>query len=114
MVKAILLSMLFFGFQQTGEERETVVFELTPEKISEIQVVEDEWGVYWVSISLKDEYHADFAYLTGTNVENYLKIKYEDKILSRPVIKSRIMGGRLSAGPYDTREEAREVAEMIE
>jgi preprotein translocase subunit SecD len=109
-----LLAILFLTSQGAQEERDTVVFILKAEEINSMKLIGDDGDTHWIDIILKRQYHADFASLTGNNIGNVLMITFQNEVYARPVIISKILGGRFMLGPFESNEEAMEVFEKIQ
>lgn len=62
--------------------------------VEDATVVADEWGV-GVFATLRSDAAARFADLTGANVDRKLAIVVDDVVMSAPVIRERIGGGRI-------------------
>jgi len=108
-----MVVLLFLKSQGAQVERDTVVFELKPEEIDKMDLIGDDRDVYWIDIVLKEKYHADFADLTDDNIGNFLMIIYKNEVYAQPVIRSRIGGGRFMLGPFESKDEAENIFEMI-
>ncbi len=109
-----IAAIMCLELQGIQEEIDSVIFDLKPEKIEDVKSVEDEYGNFWIHITLKEEYHGDFADLTEDNIGNVLNITYQNEVYAQPVIRSRITGGRFMLGPFEANEEAQQVFEMIQ
>lgn len=70
---------------------------------------------YFVSVRLKEEYHAEYEKLTGDNIGNLLGVIYNEELISPtfPAIQTKIKGGGFSIGDYKEKEEAIEVKKQI-
>ena len=94
-------------------ERDTVEYEIIPQHIDEINVIGDAHDIYWVRVLLKEIYHDNYADLTEDNIENVLRITFQNEVLAQPVIKSGVRGGRILIGPYEDEEKARGILNWI-
>ncbi len=111
---ACILVLLFFKTQGAQEERDTVIFEIKTEEIDSMEMIGNDSDSYWIYITLKLQYHHDLAALTGNNIGSVLMITYQNEIYAQPVIRSTIFGGRFMLGPYETKEEAENIFDMIQ
>ena len=113
----LFLPILGLSFQTHGQAKwDTLYYDLKPEMIAQATVKESEvTDEYFVTVRLKEEYHAEFAELTGDNIGNLLGMVYDEELISPtlPAIQARIRGGGFCLGDYTQKEKAIKVKNQI-
>lgn len=87
--------------------------ELTGESITKAEVEINQWGQPCVDLTLDKEGAKKFAEITGQHVEERLAIVLDGELISAPVIKSRIPGGRAIIEGNFTMQEAHDIASAL-
>ena len=83
-----------------GTEQPQIIY-LNPNTVEKV-VVEKEtpywapYGIYYLTIEFKKEYHETFARLTKENAEKPLIFGVDDRIIASPVVRDAITNGKVS------------------
>ncbi|MBM4354648.1 MAG: hypothetical protein FJ109_12820 [Deltaproteobacteria bacterium] len=92
--------------------------EITDSDVARAQASVGEWGDWYVMVTFTESAAERFAALTRENVDGYLAIVVEGVVVSVPVIKEEIAGGRaqITLGRYgpETKDLAEGLARQLE
>ncbi|MCC8035134.1 MAG: hypothetical protein LIO77_04270 [Rikenellaceae bacterium] len=72
-----------------------------------------EYGMSEIAILFNTKGKERFAEMTGENVDNFLAIEIDDRLLLVPRVNSQITGGRTSITGFSEKDEARYMAAII-
>ncbi len=90
---------------------------MTGESIVEAEVTEQKYNGYVtgiaISIALDEEGGKQFSRLTAQNINRAVAIVYKDKVYSYPIVNSQIDGGRLEITGNFTKQEAKDLVNVL-
>lgn len=107
MLIAVLISIL------STCSRNVVIYELTPQKVDRVMILDNEDGYCEVVIILNKLHREEFGKLTENNIGARLKILLLGKVLISPTIKAKIESGYIQGGRWRNKKDALRIQSQL-
>ena len=88
------------------KDNNTIQYYISSEKTEDLIISKNPVGSYTISIKLKEPFRLEFANFTGKNVNKTLEVIWENNLLVKAIIKSKIDSGFIRFGNFETEYEA--------